>query len=211
MPKKPDASNPAMALRLTLEDQWRRVADRGLSRACSTRLRKAAPAPRISAIPRRVRYEAQRALDESAHFTPWAELAHRGLLELVWTGQGSPTHGLEAVWNFCRTQRERWPGVLKELRHARWRVSAHRVTHPWPAKSSISCVEGKGASFSVASRLCARYIERISGRTGTKTVHPPFMHCLDRPRAAWRREDITPLPTHLPIQLLQDPCPGEGD
>ncbi len=26
-PNKPDAANPAMALRLTIEDQWRRVAD----------------------------------------------------------------------------------------------------------------------------------------------------------------------------------------
>jgi hypothetical protein len=27
MPKKPDAANPAMALWLTVEDQWRRLAD----------------------------------------------------------------------------------------------------------------------------------------------------------------------------------------
>jgi hypothetical protein len=29
MPNKPDAVNPAMALRLTIEDQWRRVTDLG--------------------------------------------------------------------------------------------------------------------------------------------------------------------------------------
>jgi hypothetical protein len=28
-PNKPDAANPAMALWLTIEDQWRRVADLG--------------------------------------------------------------------------------------------------------------------------------------------------------------------------------------
>jgi hypothetical protein len=27
LPNKPDAANPAMALWLTIEDQWRRVAD----------------------------------------------------------------------------------------------------------------------------------------------------------------------------------------
>jgi hypothetical protein len=29
MPNKPDAANPAMTLWLTIEDQWRRVADLG--------------------------------------------------------------------------------------------------------------------------------------------------------------------------------------
>jgi hypothetical protein len=32
-PNKPDAANPAMALLLTIEDQWRRVADLGRSAA----------------------------------------------------------------------------------------------------------------------------------------------------------------------------------
>jgi len=36
-PNKPDAVNPAMALRLTIEDQWRRVSDlERYPRPCAT-------------------------------------------------------------------------------------------------------------------------------------------------------------------------------
>jgi hypothetical protein len=33
LPNEPDAANPAMALWLTIDDQWRRVADLGRSAA----------------------------------------------------------------------------------------------------------------------------------------------------------------------------------
>jgi hypothetical protein len=46
MPNKPDAANPAIALWLAIEDQWRRVAD--LERTTSTRNRNIAPVRRTA-------------------------------------------------------------------------------------------------------------------------------------------------------------------
>ena len=84
-----------------------------------------------TAVPRWVRYEAQRAMVEAVHLGPWAELAHRRLADLVWSAQGRIPGGSAHLADYCRCPKARWPGVAQELRQAGWRLTAHRVSHPW--------------------------------------------------------------------------------
>jgi hypothetical protein len=86
--------------------------------------------PPRSGVPKWIRYEAQSWLVLALRLEPLAELAHRRLADLCWSGAGGDLDAGPKTAELCKVPRSRWPGVLRQLRQAGWRVGNGPLSHP---------------------------------------------------------------------------------
>jgi hypothetical protein len=80
--------------------------------------------------PKWIRYEAQSWLVLALRLSPLAELAHRRLADLCWSGATRNLDSGPETAELCKVPRGEWRTVLHELRRAGWRAANGTLRHP---------------------------------------------------------------------------------
>jgi hypothetical protein len=80
--------------------------------------------------PKWIRYEAQSWLVLALRLQPLAELAHRRLADLCWSGAAGDLDTGPETAELCKVPRKQWPSVLRQLRAAGWQDQNGSLTHP---------------------------------------------------------------------------------
>ena len=77
-----------------------------------------------------VRYYPNQVLSEVTQLSPFAELAHRRMCDVLWGTNEPLPGGDEALARVCRLSPRVWRGLKRELLAHGWRVRRNRWSHP---------------------------------------------------------------------------------